>query len=77
MTKRTRSPEPRRPDPSRHHPFEATDDPGLAAMASGSPFTGTLVGNLSTTTGYLRSTRCALSGCGKPQDDPIHESAEG
>jgi hypothetical protein len=45
-------------------------------MASGSGFTASHVRNFPTTTMFLRSTRCAVSGCGKPADDPIHWPAE-
>jgi hypothetical protein len=66
------------PDPGQHHPFRETDDPGIVALASGGGFRG---GNadlqrLAVTTATLRGTRCALAGCGKPREDPIHFAAD-
>jgi hypothetical protein len=45
-------------------------------MASGSGFSESHISNVPTTTAFLRGTRCAVSGCGKPADDPIHWPAE-
>jgi hypothetical protein len=73
MTKRSTQPA---PNPRSAHPFQRPDDPGMSAMASGSGFTASHVRNFPTTTMFLRSTRCAVSGCGKPADDPIHWPAE-
>jgi hypothetical protein len=56
------------------HPFKETNDPGLGAMASGGGPAGraTSYTQLAVTTTFLRATRCALDGCGKTRDDPIH-----
>ena len=64
-------------DPSQSHEFVETDDPGLGAAASGSAFRATSMPNvLGVTTAFLRSTRCALPGCGKERHDPIHAPAD-
>jgi hypothetical protein len=63
------------PDPKTAHPFRR-DGHGLSAMASGSSYAGMDVRTVPTTTAFLRTTRCAVSGCGKPADDPIHWPAE-
>ena len=54
------------------HPFKETNDAGIGAVASGSG--GRQWGNptLAVTTAFLRGTRCAVDGCGKTRDDPIH-----
>jgi hypothetical protein len=56
----------------RHHEYVKIDDPGIVAMASGGPFTATDVNMIAATSSYLRSTRCAAPGCGKPREDPVH-----
>lgn len=61
------------PDPKRDHPYQETNDAGLAAYASGgSSYSGSWVNMFAVTTGFLRATRCAVPGCGKPRQDPIH-----
>ena len=63
--------------PARAHAFQETNDAGLAAFASGgSGYSGSEANMLAVTTGYLRATRCALPGCGKPRQDPIHAAPE-
>lgn len=63
--------------PARAHLFQETNDAGLAAFASGgSGYSGSQVNTWAVTTGYLRATRCALPGCGKPRQDPIHAAVE-
>jgi hypothetical protein len=63
--------------PAIAHPFHETNDAGLSAFASGgSGFSGSEANMLAVTTGFLRATRCALPGCGKPRQDPIHAAAE-
>ena len=60
-------------NPKRAHSFQETNDAGLSAFASGgSSYSGSQVNMLAVTTGHLRSTRCCLSGCGLPRQDPIH-----
>lgn len=56
------------------HLFRETNDPGLGAVSSGSGYM--TFGHLASATAYLRATRCALPGCGKPREDPIHSPAE-
>jgi hypothetical protein len=64
-------------DPRLSHEFVETDDPGLGAAASGSAFRSTNAPNvLAVTAAFLRSTRCALPGCGKERHDPIHTPGE-
>jgi hypothetical protein len=64
-------------DPNRAHQFVDTNDAGLAAFAiGGSEFEGSQIPMLAVTTGYLRSTRCAVPGCGKPRQDVIHGTPE-
>jgi hypothetical protein len=63
--------------PARAHLFQETNDAGLSAIASGtSGYSASQVNSLALTTGYLRATRCALPGCGKPRPDPIHAAAD-
>lgn len=63
--------------PASAHPFQETNDAGLSAFASGgSGYSGSEVNMLAVTTGFLRATRCALPGCGKPRQDPIHAAVE-
>lgn len=64
------------PDPKTTHAFKRPDGSFLSAMASGSGFSESHITNVPTTTAFLRTTRCAVSGCGKPADDPIHWPAE-
>ncbi len=64
-------------DAEQSHPFRETNDPGIAAFASGgSQYGGSQVNMLATTANYLRSTRCAVPGCGKERHDPIHRPAD-
>ena len=63
--------------PARAHPFQETNDAGLSVMASWSGgYSGTQASMLAVTTGFLRATRCAVPGCGKPRQDPIHAAPE-
>jgi hypothetical protein len=63
--------------PARAHTFQETNDAGLSAFASGgSSYSGSQVNTWAVTTGYLRATRCALPGCGKPRQDLIHAPTE-
>ena len=63
--------------PARVHPFHETNDAGLSVVASGSGgYSGNTANTLAVTTGFLRATRCALPGCGKPRQDPIHAAPE-
>ena len=65
-------------DPKRPHPFRETNDGGLGpAASSGGTYQGSQASVLGVTTAYLRSTRCAVSGCGKERHDPIHEPEAG
>ena len=55
------------------HPFKETNDPGLGAISSGGGPSGRgAATQLAVTTNFLRGTRCAVEGCGKTRDDPIH-----
>lgn len=74
MAKPTRSGE---DAPGRAHLFQETNDACLSAFASGgSGYSGSDVNMLAVTTGFLRATRCALPGCGKPRQDQIHAAPE-
>jgi hypothetical protein len=64
-------------DPTEDHPFLEIDDSGMGAAASGSAFHSSNTANvLGVTTAFLRSTRCALPGCGKERHSPIHTVAD-
>lgn len=64
-------------DPKRPHAFQETNDPGVAAFASGgASYGGSQAGMLATATSSLRAARCALPGCGQPRQDPIHAPEE-
>lgn len=61
----------------RFHAFVETNDPGIVAAASGGyRVAGEQVSMLGVTTASLRTTRCALPGCGKERHDPIHSAPE-
>ena len=64
-------------DPAREHPYVEINDPGVGAVSSGSGnYGGNLMGTLGMTTAYLRSTRCAVPGCGKERHDPVHSNGD-
>jgi hypothetical protein len=64
-------------DPSRSHPFQETNDPGIVPAASaGGNYQGAQPNMLAVTTAALRGTRCAMAGCGKERRDPIHSPAD-
>ncbi len=61
----------------RSHPFQETNDPGLATAASGSGnYQGTLANVWAVTAAFLRGTRCGMPGCGKERHDPVHALAD-
>ncbi|MBI3749647.1 MAG: hypothetical protein HY262_12505 [Chloroflexi bacterium] len=77
MTRFGRSATDRDRDPHENHRFVEIDDPGMGAAASGSAFRSTDAPNiLGVTTAFLRSSRCAMPGCGKERHDPIHAPAD-
>ena len=61
-------------DPRRPHAFLETNDAGVGAMSAGSGMSGRSGGEsqLAVTAAVLRATRCAVPGCGKSREDPIH-----
>ena len=67
-------------EPDRPHAFVETNDPGIAAMASGGGgrdmggFGG--VASVAVTDNYMRKSRCGLAGCGRERPDPIHAAPE-
>ena len=62
-----------RPDPKRTHAFLETNDAGMGPAASGGGWvSGNQASVLGVTAAHLRSTRCAVPGCGKERHDPIH-----
>jgi hypothetical protein len=64
-------------DPTRDHSYVEINDPGVGAVSSGSgKYGGNLMGTLGMTTAFLRSTRCAMPGCGKERHDPVHTNAD-
>ncbi len=63
-------------DPTRPHPFQETDDPGIVPAASaGGNYQGAQANIWAVTTAALRGTRCAMPGCGRERHDPIHALA--
>jgi hypothetical protein len=63
----------------RPHAFQAINDPGLAAFASGAGNRGGVqpaVGSVVLADNYVRKSNCGVPGCGKPRQDPIHEFAD-
>jgi hypothetical protein len=75
---RRAAPGPDAVDANRTHPYVDTNDPGLGAgfAGGGSGFSGSQVSMLAVTTGFMRATRCAVPGCGKPRQDVIHGAPE-
>lgn len=68
---------PRSGGPREPHAFRETNDPGVGAVAAGGDFRfGADVHAVAATAGFLRGTRCAFPGCGKPREDPIHDPVE-
>jgi hypothetical protein len=65
---------PRSGGPREPHPVRETHDSGIAAVASRGdyPF-GAEIHAVTATTAFLRSTRCAFPGCGRPREDPVHD----
>ena len=64
-------------DPHQHHAFEEPNDFGMSAAASGSGKGGVNIANvIGVTAASERQTRCAVPGCGKFHDDPIHVPAD-
>jgi hypothetical protein len=64
---------------SRPHPFLASSDPGLAAIAAGGGFSrasGGQVDAVATTNRYQRMDGCAVPNCGRPRSAEIHAPAE-
>jgi hypothetical protein len=66
-------------DAHRPHPFIDGGSPGTAGMAASHPggtgATGAM--NLAGTGQVIRTSGCAVPGCGRPADDEIHAPAEG
>jgi hypothetical protein len=64
-------------DPHLHHRFVEPSDAGMSAAASGSTARGINSPNfIGVTAAFQRPTRCAVSGCGKFHQDPIHMPAD-
>jgi len=75
--RRRRSADSYRPDTP--HPFMPIRDVGIAMFGLGGGGTGRAPNPFSavvTTDNYLRKSGCAVPGCGKPADDPIHAPAD-
>jgi hypothetical protein len=67
-------------EPGLPHRFQAINDAGLAAFASGAGNRGGVqpaVGSVVLADNYIRKSNCGVPGCGKPRHDPIHELAAG
>lgn len=64
-------------DPTRPHPFQETNDLGIAAVASGQGnYSGSQIGMAAVTSAFMRATRCAVPGCGKERHDEVHSTAD-
>jgi hypothetical protein len=64
-------------DPQQHHAFDEPSDMGMSAAASGSGKGGVNIANvIGVTAATQRATRCAVPGCGRFHDDPIHAPAD-
>lgn len=66
-----------RVDPHQHHAFEEPGDVGMAVAGGGGGKGGNMIGRqIGWTMAFLRPTRCAVPGCGKLHEDPIHMPAD-
>lgn len=65
-------------DARRPHPFIAIGDSGTAGIAASGVGGrgGTGVGNVAATGAMMRTSGCAVPGCGKVASDEIHAPAE-
>lgn len=62
-------------NPNAPHSFRSNDDPGMgaAAVRSAGGRGGQALGmNVAITGNYARELRCAVPGCGRDRDDPLH-----
>jgi len=77
MTRHRSDAPPKSGGPREPHAFRETVDPGIGAVAAGGDFRfGADVHAVAATSGFLRSTRCAFPGCGRPREDPIHDPVD-
>lgn len=63
-------------DPHQHHAFLEPSDTAIAVSSGGGPFGVNSANVIGVTAASQRRTRCALPGCGKFHDDPIHTPAD-
>jgi hypothetical protein len=62
--------------PDQPHRFEEIEDPGLSAAAAGlagRPYS-VQIASVVVTDNYIRKSHCAF--CGRPREDPVHETDE-
>jgi hypothetical protein len=64
-------------DPHQHHRFEEPSDAGMSAAISGGMVGGmNSPADIGVTAAFQRPKRCAVPGCGKFHEDPIHTPAD-
>jgi len=66
-------------DPNRYHVFRHRSDPGIAPVLAGSGSPLSSLGQVAGVAGvgaYQRTRRCAVEGCARVEDDPIHVPAD-
>jgi len=65
-----------RVDPGRPHQYQSKSDEGIAALAPIGGGVGRRVADNAAAGAMTRAAGCAVSGCGRPVDAPIHAPEE-
>jgi len=64
-------------DPNRPHEFRHKSDSGIAALTPIGGGVGRQVSDIASASAYTRTIGyCAVPGCGKPEDAPVHAPEE-
>ena len=63
-------------DPHQHHAFSEPDDTAIVVASGGGAFGVNSANVVGVTAASQRQIRCAVPGCGKFHEDPIHTPAD-